>query len=81
MCQCGHTRDSHQPDWTCYGCHGVPPCDAPGVTVKLTEFRETWRWDLRCADHGWLRVGGPIDDWEPEAVTNFRREHAGHHAE
>lgn len=78
MCQCGHSRASHPaPDFACWGCTGKP-CDAPGVTVKMTEFTSTWRWDLRCGLHGTLRVGGPLDDWEPTAVTMFRREHAGH---
>lgn len=78
MCQCGHTREGHQADYTCFACAGDLPCDAPGVTVKMTEFAHTWRWDLRCARHGTLRVGGPLDNWEPDAVTRFRFEHAGH---
>lgn len=75
MCQCGHTRESHGPDLLCFGCAGGLPCDAPGVTVKFTEYAETWRWNLRCKRHGTLEVRGPIDDWEPDAVTRFRLDH------
>lgn len=77
MCQCGHTRASHGPALECWGCVGEP-CDAPGVTVKLRLHSRTWQWNLRCSVHGSLHVNGPIEDWEPTAVSKFRREHAGH---
>lgn len=77
MCQCRHTRESHDEWLRCFACAG-PPCDAPGVTVKCREYAHTWTWNLRCERHGTLQVNGPIDDWEPDAVALFRREHAGH---